>query len=52
MLLFFIVLSFYKILLTNANAKILYKKQSLGICIFKYLILAWKESFVFLGLQR
>ena len=29
------------------------KKKSLGIiCIFEYLILAWKESFVLLGLQR
>ena len=29
------------------------KKKSLGIvCIFEHLILAWKESFVFLSLQR
>ena len=28
------------------------QKKSLGIvCIFEYLILAWKESFVILGLQ-
>ena len=28
------------------------QKKSLGIvCIFEYLILAWKESFVLLGLQ-
>ena len=32
--------------------KVYIKKKSLGIvCIFEYLILAWKESFVLLGLQ-
>ena len=32
--------------------RIYIKQKSLGIaCIFEYLLLAWKESFVLLGLQ-
>ena len=51
MLLLFISASFIDNYLPMQRVYI--KKKSLGIvCIFEYLILAWKESFVLLGLQR
>ena len=50
MLLLFISASFIDNYLPMQRVYI--KKKSLGIvCIFEYLILAWKESFVLLGLQ-